>query len=522
MKLSTLSRPLAAALLALAVCSAPAPADEFVDRANALYTTIRPNLRSDLVLLPAIAKMEEPPASVSRLAKAMLLPAGATGWDAAEKWAQGAPQRAVLEALHKVAAGENASEGMAFGQPYGADAIATSSDGIALIKANLYTDLGDPPLLAGARYLYLPALDKVACLVNVEATRLAAAGKPSEAVALLIDWLFFSRQMAERQAFQETRWGLRSMFAAFERIRDVVYTDFRGAHALTVEQILTILERLRGDGGYLRLDRLVFPVGPRIAGEQVVAQVFTPEGGPNATFGQTMARLASTQRPLRLFAEAARWDRIAAGHAVSRDTAKELGRVYDDIAARWPLDPFDQRMALINDFERMDKGRFAVIASVLPDLTVLFNDRQVLRTEAIGTRDALGVVAFFYSAKSFPPKLESIRPRFAKNLEADPFNPDRARGKQPPLEFFVPVRDQVAGAGQSKPHEMNVIVGDMNFQVRLTEDQFVLYSVGPNGAKDWAKEVSGEPVKGAIGDMLIWPPVLSLARQHQLQTGVLK
>jgi len=67
-----------------------------------------------------------------------------------------------------------------------------------------------------------------------------------------------------------------------------------------------------------------------------------------------------------------------------------------------------------------------------------------------------------------------------------------------------------------------VVVGDQNFQVKVGSDQFVLYSVGPNGAKDWARDVSGEPAKGAIGDLLIWPPITSLLRQRQVETGVLK
>ena len=71
---------------------------------------------------------------------------------------------------------------MAFGQLYGVEGV-----DIEMIAAGLYTDLGDPPTLAGARIGYMPMLDRLAILVNVEATRLAAEGsrlsrqsKPSE------------------------------------------------------------------------------------------------------------------------------------------------------------------------------------------------------------------------------------------------------------------------------------------------------------------------------------------------------
>jgi hypothetical protein len=456
-----------------------------------------------------------------------MLPAGTSAWGAAEAWAMNAPQRAILEALDQVTGEENPIEAYAFGQPYGADAAAASPDGIDLIKANLYTDLGDPPMLAGAKFLYLPALDKLACLVHVEATRLGAAGKPDEAMRVLKNWIFFARQIADRQFFAESRWGLRQMIVSFDRVRDIAYQDARsGKHVLTSDQIAKVLDRLKGDG-FLRLDRLLFPGGNRIAAEQVVAQVFTPKNGPNATFGQSMARLASTQRPLRLFAEAARWDKVAQGHANATVTGDELKVVYNDLTARWSWDPWDSRRTLKSDYEKMmEPGvapRYAVLGAVVPDMTMLYNDREVLRTQLIGTRDALAVLAFAFDSRNFPPTLASVRPRYVKALEADPFNPNRANGEQPPLEYFVPGRSG-SGGSEGGTHEMNVILGggESNFQVQVGGDQFILYSVGPNGTKDFARNVSGEPAKGAIGDLLLWPPVISLTRQNMIETDRLK
>ena len=112
-----------------------------------------------------------------------------------------------------------------------------------------------------------------------------------------------------------------------------------------------------------------------------------------------------------------------------------------------------------------------------------------------------------------------------KTIEADPYNSDRARGKVPPLEYFVPIRDQTFGTREDpKPHEMNVIPrgGGLNFQVKIDKDQFIIYSVGPDGAKAWAKDVSGEPERNAVGDLLIWPPITSLMRQRLEEMGQLK
>jgi hypothetical protein len=512
MSLRTLARSLT---VAAAILSAlPALADEFTDRANNLYRSISQAQRSDLVLLPLLAKMDPPPAAVATPVKAALLPAGSSDWAGAEQWAQAAPQRAVLEALNRITKDERPDSTWAFGQPYGTDALATTNEGAALIKAKLYTDLGDPPTLAGAKFLYLTALDNVACLANVEATRLAADGKIKEAAGVMSDWLFFARQIADRQMYVECRWGLRAMNVAIERLRDIAYLDFHyGKKVLKPDEILAEVDRLREANGFLRLDRIRFPEGNRIAAQQTLATVFVPKGGPNATFGQTMARLASTQRPLRFFAEVARWDGIASKHATAADSATELKKVYDDLAGRWPLDPFDARLDTTTDYEKMDKDEYAALAAVVPEMSDLFLTRRLVWTEAVGTRCALGILAFYYARQHFPPQIESIRPRFAKTIEADPFNPDRARGKQPPLQYFVPIRDETFPSGtEPHPHEINVTAAGVAFQVKIGDDQFVLYSVGPNGEKDWANNVSAPPTED--GDMLLWPPVISLLRQH--------
>ncbi len=513
-------------LSALFISLHAARAEDQLATANAAYSTIQLDKRSDLVLLPLAAKMEAPPAPVSTAEKAMTIPAGSSAWSAAETWANAAPQRAVIEALDKVTKESNSVQGFAFGLPYGADATGATAEGRQLIAAGLYVELGSPPLLAAAKYGYLPALDRVGCLVHVEATRLAAAGKVAEAIDVLIDWLFFSRQMADRIMFVESRWAFQTMSVTLDRIRDVAYVDFRyGTRTLTSEQISPILERLKPDG-YIGVDRIPFPKGDQLAAAQVVGAVFKERNGPNTeTFAKTMSRLASTERPLRLFAESARWNEVASAHANWFDTSDQIDKIVGDLRSRWPLESFDPRMALTTDYEKTSKRRFPVLLTVIPDMSMLFNDRQILRTQLVGTRCSLGLVAFYYRSKDFPPKLESIRPTFVKVIEADPFNPDRARGKQPPLEFFVPVRDQTFGSREDpRPHQMNVLPrgGGNNFSVSIDKDQFILYSVGPDGRKDWAKDVSGEPAAKAVGDLLIWPPITSLMRQRMQETGQLK
>jgi hypothetical protein len=510
------------ALTAALVLLPQALADDYVNRANALYNNIRQANRSDLMLLPAVARMEKPPAAVADPDKAMLLPANSSAWEAVRAWATSQPQQDVLEALSKAAHSESRLELKGFGQPYGADAVASGPEGIALIRAELYTELGDPPMLSGSRFLYLNGLEQVAVLVHVEATRRAADGDITGAIQIMTEWLLFARQIADREFYREARWGLRQMTAALERIRDIAYQDFRDQRAFKLEDVMNTLQGFQADHVDLRADRLSFPRADKIGADQVLALTFEPRRGPNPQFSATMARLSSHERPLRLFAEAAAWDQYAKIHADYFETKERLDKVYNDWASRWPLDSLDTRQTLKTDWENTPRNRFAMVFAVFDDMHNLLNDRQVVRAHVAGMRTSLGILGFFYRNGNFPPDVTSIRPTFIRTLDPDPFHRSRTR---PPLEYFVPIRDQRFGPREEpRPHTLNVVTreGQYNFQVRLGSDQFILYSVGPDGQKDWATIISDEPAKDAMGDLLLWPPTLSLLRQRLIETRTLR
>lgn len=483
-----------------------------VERVNAFYSSIAEPQRSDLILLPVLADLERPPIGADDLQQAMLLPAGSTNWEQAQAWATGESQVAVLDALDQITKGEDNRTTMAFGQPYGPGVPRP------LIASGMYTELGDPPSLSAATFGYMPKLDDLACLVQVEATRRAAAGDPAGAIDLLTDWVFFARQMADRAFMREAIWGYGQMMDTLERIRDVAYTDSRGAKALTLQQLTDAIARL--DERKLGIERLTLPRADRIAAEQLIARVFDRSGELNAgAFSSAMAAVGTSERPLRLFSEAARWSGAADGHASRTETETLLATIASDTDARWRLDPFDQRHNTPAAFTQVDGNpEMAVIDAAMDDATALIALRQQLRAEAAGTRTALGVVGYTYQSRQMPPTLASIRPRWTAELEADPYNPDRGRVRTPPLEFFVPMRD--TGAQGGGPHEINVVARDSNFGMNLRDDQFVLYSVGPNRSKDWARFVSDDP--GSVqGDYLIWPPVISLLRIDLQQEGLL-
>jgi hypothetical protein len=519
---------LSAAATTLALGTPAARADDYTNNANKPYLEIVPAKRSDVVLLPLLAKLDLPPKAVSTIQLAALVPAGKQGWSEAAAWAQGANQKAVLEGLATVTKVDDDwqrsnHQPYAFGQPYGADGVSPD-----LIRAKLYTELGDPPMLAAAQHLYLPVLDRVGCLVNVEATRLAADGKPSDAIDLLINWASFCRQMCDRQFFAEASWGLLNIARAHERIRDIAYLDVRsGKPALDKERIHDQLKRLREDAtGYLDLDRMTFPLGNRIAAEQVIARVYVERSGINdQTFATTMSRLGSTEHPLRLFSEAARWRTVSSNQAPWFDARDKAKGLFDDWAMLWRVDWFDPRMSNPTVYSKLDKQHFASIDAAIPDMSELLQLRQVARVEGVGTRMSLALVGVTLTNGALPTVPTAVRPRWMTELEPDPYNINRQHGAKPPLEFFVPIRDQRRTERQQKePHRMDVFTpnGEDNFHVELFDDVFVLYSHGTDNKKGFAKRIQNTWKIVQDADFLVWPPYLSLYRTHLLDSGEIK
>ena len=505
--------------LVTAAFSTVAMGDEYLGRANAGYKDIKPALRSDLILLPAIAKLDPVPPAARDPESAALLPVGAASWADLAVWAQKPAQQEALEALKKVTkkTDEKDKEQFAFGLPYGTDDVP-----LGLIKSKAYAEVGDPPTLSASQLMYMPMLDRLGILVNVEATRLLSEGKAADAVDLLISWVVFGRQMAERQFYRESEWGFRQMVSGLERMRDVLYTDFRGKQTVSTDNLRAYIERL-SDNIALNISRIKFPKADLIGAEQIVARVFVPRKGPDERlFATTLASIGAASKPLRLFSEAARWRSSAASHKDQIDTAKMVDIVYGDFAARWAVGFYDRRMLQPYEYGRVSQNDYAVILATIPNMEELINLRQQLRVEAVGTRLAMAHLGRFYTTKEFSPTVAGIQPNWQKSLEKDPFIFEEI--SKNPMEYFVPIRDEKRGAKEDpKPHIMNVVAGGgMNFQAPLSDDTFVIYSVGSDNKKNWAERVQNTVQKVEGADYLIWPPMISLKRKYLQDTGALK
>ncbi len=511
---------LATAVAVVTVAPAPVQADEFIDRANALYKSIQPDRSSDAVLLPLLAKMQPVPAAVAKPLDAALLPATSASWSEITAWSTAQPQKDVLEGLKKVTEEMDWKKAYGFAQPYGADK--TNPD---IVNLGLYTELGDPATLAGAEFKFLPALTALFCLTQVEATRLQAEGKPNDALDVLIRAVFFARQLADREFFREKYFGLEMFELGLKRIRDVAYVDLRSeSPKLTAEQYRDAIRRLRERDGILGIDRLRLPQADAIAADQLLSRIFDRSGQPNPEmFASTLARIGSKDRPLRIFSESAKWEGIRGLHANQTASATKLSGVFKDWETRWQMDPFAPSLRLSSEYQKLSKTQYAAIDRIVGDISRQFEIRRMLKVEAAGTRSALALAGFRTLNGSFPPSLDATRPTFLRpqDLDLDPLDPR----KQSNLRYFVP-GTRMAGAGSADTVQMTVfpeILGQKfeQFVIPIDSSQFVLFSVGPDGLPNSARRAT-QMTRDDNGDYVVWPSTLSLVRQRLTEQGRLK
>ncbi|MCA9298549.1 MAG: hypothetical protein KDA28_05755 [Phycisphaerales bacterium] len=370
----------------------------------------------------------------------------------------------------------------------------------------------------------------MAILVHVEATRRAADGDPASALDLLVDFTYFARQMADREFHAEMAWGLHHIISTLERLRDVAYVDSRDDEALESDAIHEVIERLSSDRrAYLGLDRLTFPRADMLGARQVIEMTYERNGGARPQiFSSTLSQLTTSDLPLRLFSEHAKWRDAAVIQMPWNGVNERVARIEGDWRVRWDLDPYDpvnQQPFAYREINPIERARCAAVFESVEDMSDLFELRMLANVEAVGTRHALGAIGYHIETSRFAPQIQSIRPAWIAEIEADPFNADRERGRKPPLFYFVPIRDtadRFPSAQQVGPHQLNIIMADgPNIRVLLRDDTFVMYSVGPDSAKNWADEVQNSATAPSGRDYLIWPPVMSLQRTNLVQDGQL-
>lgn len=524
---SWLKRGLGTAVIALGLAlsvGTAARADQYVTQANAEYAKVKSDLRSDTIILPVLHKMQQVPEGVRDSIPAALMTTASSRWAAVKAWCEGKPQQDAIMALKKVTEETDWRRSFAFAQPYGSSAVDPE-----FVEMGLYTELGEPPSLAAADFKYLGAIKNLEILCHLEATRLMADGKATDALELMRRWAYFARSMCDREFLAEKTAGMNMLGLAITRMRDIVYVDaIGGSPTIPSAKLRETVEKLDERRTVMGIDRIRLPEADRIASEQLVSRTFGGDGPANPeVFSRTFAAVRSVGRPARRFSESAKWETLSALHADGKATNQQIRGLFQDWQKRWQLPAGDPIHQTQTDYVKLDKVRFSGIDAVMGDLGVLLPLRQQLRAEAVGTRTALGIQGFVTQQKSSPPALESIIPNYLPNIAAltDPYDKAARESAARRVGYFVPERAAGGSSGKPQIHEVRVFpkvtgVTYGNFVAPVRGNTFVLYSAGPDGNLNGAN-LATQAVEDAKGDYLIWPPVLSLLRQNLSESGQL-
>lgn len=524
------SRPLASlmvcALLALggplvAPRAALAQQNPVQELNQSLFGPIPGDRRSDTVLLPAIAKLDPPPPVLGEQS-ALVIPADAPSFAALSAWAQAQPQRDAIEAVMKITAIDDWRRAFVFALPYGADEV----DPERVIEG-LYVDLGDPPLLAAARFRYLDRMGTLFDLLHIEVTRLASTGEPQKAAELVIRSMILARQLLDRAFYPEHDLGYRALLAGLARLLDVQYLDARGqSPKLSPEFHRETAARL-ANGGFMAIDRIALPQGELAAARQLVDRAFDQAGRPSRdSFAIELSRVAASTRPLRAFSEQAKWQALADAQADRAGTLDKVRGIADDWKLRWAFSargelPRTENFVL--ESQRLERSRFPIIDAVVPPAEVLFDLRQRVIVELVGARTVFAVGGFFARHRALPPILDATAPTFIRAIDRDPFdrsaNPrpleyDRGRGGSFVAGSEIQISPSLA-LGRFSPK------GLTDFAAPLVNVGFTLYSAGPDAVRHGGGRAT-QGTLGGEGDYLIHPPMLSLMRQRLRDTGLLR
>lgn len=382
--------------------------------------------RAEFILLPALAKLDGPPAVLRSIFDAIMTSENSPSWPAFDEWAGAAPQQNLIEKIKGVTP-ESPSRWV-FALPVGDQAEQELRD------TGLAIEVGSAGMLADAKLDYLERFKTTEMLVHVEATRLAFEGDVRPAIELLVHWVRLTRMVLDHPFGREALFAFRSARDALERMRDLAYTYPGYLGEQDYRDLIKLL-----DDELVRLDRVRFPVAEKEAALQLIALTMQSRRGPDRqTFGPTLAQLAARERPLMMFAEASRWEKIAEKHGGWFDTLDTLEDIYEDWKWRWDLSPFDAALSDPTDYSTLDPAKYALLAEAIDDFGAIYELRREVDTELKGTRLSFGVLGYKERFRKWPNKLAATRPRYVKQIDDDPYvDPDLDRE----FEYYVPMRD---------------------------------------------------------------------------------
>ena len=433
-------------------------------------------------LFDAYVDMTPPPIEVGEWFNQTTVWPGMEDWDAVSLWAKTNSSMAV--------ALSDAQTKLLLGLPYGSANVKASYRTRGLVaEIDLDAD-GDQVMLD-----YLVAIETIATWSVAEQYRLAESGEFRQAFDLGIANTRVLRQLCDRQMLQEMFMAFRLLGEAMSVQRDLMFAYLDAVPAEVFRHFATKEYPFLKPSDNERLRRLVMPEGDRLLIMAMLEQVFDRDGDPiPEALAKNFGYLQSQRSPLTRFGAIKRWTLLAAVHGSKEATEDKLTDVYDDWWRRWRFKQYDAIQDLPTEFSRINEIRYAAVVESIADMKDLFAARNQLITEINGTVLVAGLCGYHAEHDNWPDNREKAYVKYIpKRFDFDPY--DKSYGRF--LYTYLGRRSQVIETQYG----------------RLEATGCVLYARGQDHSDDDASEST---LSGDVGDVVVWPPLRSLARTEGL------
>ncbi|MHC4109037.1 MAG: hypothetical protein ACYSTY_13235 [Planctomycetota bacterium] len=436
--------------------------------------------KSYRILFDAYLELTPPPFKVGELFNQTTIHPGMRGWSAVTGWAESNP--AMAEAILKC------KDKGALGLPYGVDEVPRAYREEGLVAA-----VGVDGSLRNNQFRYLPAVDTIAAFATAETYRRLEAGSVDAALDLAMAHIFVLRQFCDRGFLAEKLYHLPLLTEALINLRDIFY---RYQDQIAADRFVDISWQ---EIPFLRPDwkRFEMPEADRVVSEALIREVFDERTGQadRERFATTFAAIQSEDAALTRFGAAARWRMIAEVHGSLDASLERLGLIYDDWWRRWRIVAYDPLLELPTQFDTTNEVRYAAVIYSMQNIEILFEVRKRLKGAINGVGLAAGLCGYKSKLGTYPSDPEKMYAQYVRKFsDADPYNPDGGA-----FRYLLP----------SRRHSIDTAAG----RLWVEPGQCILYSVGRDARDDRASQHSSD---GAIGDVVIWPPIRLMAREQGL------
>ena len=454
---------------------------EFINKTSAQNTSWQ-------ILLEAYSKMTPCPEDLSTGFSPVDVWPEMSGWTKMSAWA--AENADVAKAFAA------AAEKIAFGLPYGPDALADAvkQAGMPAGLAENYADVGLAEQGAVVmQFPYLEMFRTFSVWATAEMYRRLEAGEWTQGFDVAVDNVRMLRQLCDRPMKTEVLDAGGMMIDALSLIRDAMWSYLEKIPEEEFNRLALKELPFLKVGDAERMKRLRLPEGDRFLVTAAIDNVFQGSDYPDPDrMGEVFGVIQSSERPLSRFGATKRWTKIADVHGSADASKEKLTQVYDDWYRRWRIRPYDPIQDLPTDYSVLNEVRYAIVVDTISDMRSVFDLRERLIVEVNGTILSAGLCGFHRYSGDWPRNRASMYSQnVSKRFDFDPFDPEYGR-------FLYENLD-----GGEEPVDTD--------DGRIFISGCVLYARGQDREDSGFRDAS---LNGVTGDMIVWPPLRVLGRDQ--------